>query len=73
VCIYLLQERYKNDLNIAIQLLQCKPSHFVSQKYDNVSKFQYCNSHYYVTRFIVILIQYIFKKKKCGVNNLRVL
>jgi len=38
VCIYLLQERYKNDLNIAIQLLQCKPSHFVSQKYDNVSK-----------------------------------
>lgn len=38
--IYLfLQERYKNDLNIAIQLLQCKPSHFVSQKYDNVSKY----------------------------------
>ncbi|XP_025191111.1 uncharacterized protein LOC112591478 isoform X2 [Melanaphis sacchari] len=29
-------ERYKNDLNIAIQLLQCKPSHFVSQKYDNL-------------------------------------
>lgn len=33
----LLQERYKNDINIAIQLLQCKPTHFVSQKYDNVS------------------------------------
>ncbi|XP_050438996.1 uncharacterized protein LOC126844675 isoform X2 [Adelges cooleyi] len=29
-------ERYKNDLNIAIQLLQCKPSHFVSQKYDSL-------------------------------------
>lgn len=38
----LLQERYKNDLNIAIQLLQCKPSHFVSQKYDNVSWIQSC-------------------------------
>ncbi|XP_025416499.1 uncharacterized protein LOC112687721 isoform X2 [Sipha flava] len=29
-------ERYKNDLNTAIQLLQCKPSHFVSQKFNNL-------------------------------------
>lgn len=31
------QERYKNDMNLAIQLLQCKPDNFVSQKLDNVS------------------------------------
>lgn len=33
----LFQERYKNDMNLAIQLLQCKPDNFVSQKLDNVS------------------------------------
>ncbi|KAK2583767.1 hypothetical protein KPH14_009677 [Odynerus spinipes] len=27
-------ERYRNDVNLAIQLLQCKPSNFVGQKYD---------------------------------------
>lgn len=32
------QERYKNDMNLAIQLLQCKPDNFVAQKLDNVSK-----------------------------------
>ncbi|XP_013194961.2 myb-like protein I [Amyelois transitella] len=30
-------ERYKNDMNLAIQLLQCKPDNFVSQKLDNLS------------------------------------
>ena len=32
-----LQERNKNDVLLAIQLLQCKPGNFVSQKVDNVS------------------------------------
>ncbi|BES89072.1 Tight junction associated protein 1 (Peripheral) [Nesidiocoris tenuis] len=29
-------ERYRNDVNLAIQLLQCKPSNFVPQKYDSL-------------------------------------
>ncbi|KAL4715636.1 hypothetical protein ACJJTC_006215 [Scirpophaga incertulas] len=29
-------ERYKNDMNLAIQLLQCKPDNFVSQKLDTL-------------------------------------
>ncbi|XP_043679872.1 transcription factor stalky isoform X2 [Vespula pensylvanica] len=29
-------ERYRNDVNLAIQLLQCKPSNFVGQKYDSL-------------------------------------
>ncbi|XP_039756810.1 uncharacterized protein LOC120631356 [Pararge aegeria] len=29
-------ERYKNDMNLAIQLLQCKPDNFVSQKLDSL-------------------------------------
>ncbi|XP_050677410.1 uncharacterized protein LOC126974065 [Leptidea sinapis] len=29
-------ERYKNDMNLAIQLLQCKPDNFVAQKLDNL-------------------------------------
>ncbi|XP_012264736.2 probable serine/threonine-protein kinase MARK-A [Athalia rosae] len=29
-------EKYRNDVNLAIQLLQCKPSNFVSQKYDSL-------------------------------------
>ncbi|XP_022258378.1 tight junction-associated protein 1-like isoform X2 [Limulus polyphemus] len=29
-------EHYRNDCNIAIQLLQCKPSHFVSHKYSSI-------------------------------------
>ncbi|XP_077292405.1 uncharacterized protein LOC143915580 [Arctopsyche grandis] len=29
-------ERYKNDMNLAIQLLQCKPDNFVSQKFDSL-------------------------------------
>uniref|UniRef100_A0A146LSC6 Tight junction-associated protein 1 n=4 Tax=Lygus hesperus TaxID=30085 RepID=A0A146LSC6_LYGHE len=29
-------ERYRNDVNLAIQLLQCKPSNFVSQRYDSL-------------------------------------
>lgn len=37
-CEFLFQERYKNDMNLAIQLLQCKPDNFVSQKLDNVSQ-----------------------------------
>lgn len=30
-------ERYKNDVALAIQFLQCKPGNFVSQKFDSVS------------------------------------
>ncbi|XP_015511487.1 exonuclease 1 isoform X1 [Neodiprion lecontei] len=29
-------EKYRNDVNLAIQLLQCKPSNFVSQRYDSL-------------------------------------
>lgn len=29
-------ERYKNDLSLALQFLQCKPGNFVSQKYDTL-------------------------------------
>ncbi|XP_015594510.1 putative uncharacterized protein DDB_G0282133 isoform X2 [Cephus cinctus] len=29
-------EKYRNDVNLAIQLLQCKPSNFVGQKYDTL-------------------------------------
>ncbi|XP_012277584.1 uncharacterized protein LOC105698154 isoform X2 [Orussus abietinus] len=29
-------ENYRNDVNLAIQLLQCKPSNFVGQKYDSL-------------------------------------
>ncbi|XP_022194291.2 uncharacterized protein LOC111052000 isoform X2 [Nilaparvata lugens] len=29
-------ERYRNDVNLAIQLLQCKPSNFVPQRYDSL-------------------------------------
>ncbi|CAL7946073.1 unnamed protein product [Xylocopa violacea] len=29
-------EKYRNDVNLAIQLLQCKPSNFVGQKYDSL-------------------------------------
>ncbi|KAJ2951675.1 hypothetical protein O0L34_g13835 [Tuta absoluta] len=29
-------ERYKNDMNLAIQLLQCKPDNFVSQKLEHL-------------------------------------
>lgn len=28
--------KYRNDVNLAIQLLQCKPSNFVGQKYDSL-------------------------------------
>ena len=31
------QDKYRNDVNLAIQLLQCKPSNFIGQKYDTVS------------------------------------
>lgn len=31
------QERYKADISLAIQLLQCKPDSFVSQKVSSVS------------------------------------
>ncbi len=30
-------DQYKNDCNIAVQLLQCKPSNFVSHKFNTVS------------------------------------
>ncbi|KAJ8679273.1 hypothetical protein QAD02_015060 [Eretmocerus hayati] len=30
-------EKYKNDVNLAIQLLQCKPSNFIGQKYESLS------------------------------------
>ena len=30
-------EKYKNDCNLAIRLLQCKPSQFISQKLDSVN------------------------------------
>lgn len=33
-----LQERYKTDMGLAIQLLQCKPESFVSQKVASVKK-----------------------------------
>lgn len=29
-------ERYRNDVNLAIQLLQCKPNNFVPQRYDSL-------------------------------------
>ncbi|XP_015429901.1 PREDICTED: uncharacterized protein LOC107186523 [Dufourea novaeangliae] len=29
-------EKYRNDVNLAIQLLQCKPSNFVGHKYDSL-------------------------------------
>lgn len=29
-------DRYKSDVNLAIQLLQCKPTNFVPQKYDSL-------------------------------------
>ncbi|XP_029040766.2 uncharacterized protein LOC114875053 [Osmia bicornis bicornis] len=29
-------EKYRHDVNLAIQLLQCKPSNFVGQKYDSL-------------------------------------
>lgn len=29
-------EKYKNDCNLAIRMLQCKPSQFVSHKLDSV-------------------------------------
>ncbi|CAK9830860.1 Brain-enriched guanylate kinase-associated protein [Anthophora retusa] len=29
-------EKYRNDVNLAIQLLQCKPANFVGQKYDSL-------------------------------------
>ncbi|OXU28620.1 hypothetical protein TSAR_010925 [Trichomalopsis sarcophagae] len=29
-------EKYRNDVNLAIQLLQCKPSNFVGQKYESL-------------------------------------
>lgn len=32
-------EQYKNDCNLALRLLQCKPSQFVSHKLDSVSYF----------------------------------
>lgn len=32
-----LQDRYKNDLNLAIQLLQCNPSKYAAHKLDSVS------------------------------------
>lgn len=31
-----LQERYRNDVNLTIQLLQCKPGNFMPQKFDSV-------------------------------------
>lgn len=42
---YLLvfQERYRNDVNLTIQLLQCKPSNFMPQKFDSVS-YHFCLS-----------------------------
>ncbi|XP_043463903.1 uncharacterized protein LOC122499548 [Leptopilina heterotoma] len=29
-------EKYRNDVNLAIQLLQCKPSNFIGQKYESL-------------------------------------
>ncbi|XP_066586118.1 general transcription factor 3C polypeptide 5 [Prorops nasuta] len=29
-------EKYRSDVNLAVQLLQCKPSNFVGQKYDSL-------------------------------------
>ena len=31
------QEKYRTDCNLAVQLLQCKPSNFVAQKLSHVS------------------------------------
>lgn len=36
-CFFSLQERYKTDMGLAIQLLQCKPDSFVSQKVASVN------------------------------------
>ena len=34
---FYFQERYRNDCNLAVQLLQCKPADFVAQKLCDVS------------------------------------
>lgn len=50
-CLQQEAEQYKNDCNLAIRMLQCKPSQFVSQKLESVcatslivavSKIKYC-------------------------------
>lgn len=35
--LFIFQERYRNDCNLAVHLLQCKPSNFVAQKLKAVS------------------------------------
>lgn len=55
---FFFQERNRNDVNLAIQLLQCKPSNFVPQKFESLP---------------VDLQQkvklYMSNKKKCGEGN----
>jgi len=34
--VFFFQERNRNDINLAIQLLQCKPSNFVSHKFESL-------------------------------------
>lgn len=49
------QEKYRNDVSLAIQLLQCKPSNFVGQKYDSV---RYCFIKYkfYTTIYLIVVL-----------------
>lgn len=61
-----LQERYRNDLNIAIQLLQCKPSNFVPQKCDTVSFILIIIFFFFITNNNAITLHLI--KLKC--NNI---
>jgi len=38
-CIFtVFQERYRNDCNVAVHLLQCKPNNFMAQKLNSVSQ-----------------------------------
>lgn len=53
----MLQERYKADMSLAIQLLQCKPDSFVPQKITSVSK--YSKKHCYM-RILLLAMDVIF-------------
>ncbi|XP_018396368.1 PREDICTED: uncharacterized protein LOC108774705 [Cyphomyrmex costatus] len=43
-------EKYRNDVSLAIQLLQCKPSNFVGQKYDSLPSEVQAKVRTYVTQ-----------------------
>lgn len=39
--VFCLQERYRQDCNLAVQLLKCNKSHFRNHKFADVSDFYY--------------------------------